>query len=134
MTGHEERYQNGFDCQGLWVEVEVEKDLGLKSKRDIENLVQGDREKSIAKFVQLCKERVNKFARTQTEQSIRLGYWMDWDRSDADWAKAKTQTETLAHTSLGEARPGQRMNLEIDPIARYVARLLAARSDVSDWV
>ena len=34
---------------------------------------------------------------------------------------------TLAHTSLGEARPGQPMNLEIDPIARYVARLLEAR-------
>ena len=30
---------------------------------------------------------------------------------------------TLAHTTLGEARPGQRLNLEIDPIARYVARL-----------
>src|SRR5438874_1428192 len=43
MSGHEERYQNGFDCQGLWVEVEVEKELGLKSKRDIENLVPGDR-------------------------------------------------------------------------------------------
>src|SRR6476620_10185583 len=61
MTGHDERYQNGFDCQGLWVEVEVEKELGLNSKRDIENLVPGDREKSIAKFVQLCKDRVNKF-------------------------------------------------------------------------
>lgn len=34
---------------------------------------------------------------------------------------------TLAHTSLGEARPGQRLNLEIDPIARYVARLLGTR-------
>src|ERR1700704_2029667 len=34
---------------------------------------------------------------------------------------------TLAHTSLGDARPGQRMNLEIDPLARYVARLLSAR-------
>jgi riboflavin synthase len=33
---------------------------------------------------------------------------------------------TLAHTSLGEAAPGQRMNLEIDTIARYVARLLGA--------
>jgi isoleucyl-tRNA synthetase len=87
MTGHEQRYQNGFDCQGLWVEVEVEKELGLKSKRDIENLVPGDREASIARFVQLCKERVDRFARIQTEQSIRLGYWMDWDRTDADWAK-----------------------------------------------
>jgi isoleucyl-tRNA synthetase len=86
MTGHEERYQNGFDCQGLWVEVEVEKELKLKSKRDIENLVPGDRFASIDKFVQLCKQRVDKFARIQTDQSIRLGYWTDWDR-DGDWAK-----------------------------------------------
>jgi isoleucyl-tRNA synthetase len=86
MTGHELRYQNGFDCQGLWVEVEVEKELGLRSKQDIENLVPGDRFASIDRFVALCKERVNKFARIQTEQSIRLGYWMDWDR-DEDWLK-----------------------------------------------
>ncbi|HJO06389.1 MAG TPA: class I tRNA ligase family protein, partial [Chloroflexota bacterium] len=36
MRGREQRYQNGFDCQGLWVEVEVERDLGLNSKREIE--------------------------------------------------------------------------------------------------
>ena len=90
MTGHELRYQNGFDCQGLWVEVEVEKQLNLRSKRDIENLVPGDRFASIDRFVQLCKERVNKFAKIQTEQSIRLGYWMDWDREE-DWAKPPDQ-------------------------------------------
>jgi riboflavin synthase len=39
---------------------------------------------------------------------------------------------TLAHTSLGEIAMGQRVNLEIDPIARYVARLLAVRSDHPD--
>jgi isoleucyl-tRNA synthetase len=86
MTGHELRYQNGFDCQGLWVEVEVEKELGLRSKQDIENLMPNDRFASIDRFVALCKERVNKFARIQTEQSLRLGYWMDWDR-DEDWLK-----------------------------------------------
>jgi riboflavin synthase len=32
---------------------------------------------------------------------------------------------TLAHTNLREAQPGQRMNFEIDPLARYVARLIA---------
>src|SRR2546423_2205573 len=90
MTAHELRYQNGFDCQGLWVEVEVEKELNLRSKRDIENLVPGDRFKSIDKFVQLCKQRVDKFARIQTEQSIRLGYWMDWDRPE-DWPKPPDQ-------------------------------------------
>src|SRR6516164_6859100 len=86
MNGRELRYQNGFDYQGLWVEVEVEKELELRSKRDIESLVPGDRFASIDRFVQLCKDRVNKFARIQTEQSIRLGYWMDWDR-DEDWQK-----------------------------------------------
>ncbi len=86
MNGQELRYQNGFDCQGLWVEVEVEKELKLKSKRDIENLVPGDVNASIDRFVQDCKARVDKYAKIQTEQSIRLGYWMDWDR-DEDWAK-----------------------------------------------
>ena len=36
MCGFELRYQNGFDCQGLWVEIEVEKELGFESKRDVE--------------------------------------------------------------------------------------------------
>jgi len=74
MQGHELRYQNGFDCQGLWVEVEVERELGFKSKRDIEAF-------GVEKFVNRCKERVRKYAQIQTEQSIRLGYWMDWDNS-----------------------------------------------------
>lgn len=94
MTGHELRYQQGFDCQGLWVEVEVEKELKLQSKRDIEELVPGDRFSSIDKFVRECKARVNKFARVQSEQSIRLGYWMDWDRTDADWAKAPDERKS----------------------------------------
>jgi len=81
MQGFRQRFQNGFDCQGLWVEVEVEKQLGLKSKKDIENLVPGDRKASIAKFVELCKERVRKYSGIQTEQSKRLGYFMDWDNS-----------------------------------------------------
>ncbi|TEU02841.1 isoleucine--tRNA ligase [Candidatus Woesebacteria bacterium] len=81
MQGYKQRFQSGFDCQGLWVEVEVEKELGLKSKKDIENLVPGDVRKSIAKFVELCKKRVYKYADIQTEQSKRLGYFMDWDNS-----------------------------------------------------
>ena len=94
MTGRDLRYQQGFDCQGLWVEVEVEKELGLKSKRDIENLVPGDADASIGRFVQACKDRVNKFARVQTEQSIRLGYWMNWDRTDAEWAKSPDERKS----------------------------------------
>ena len=74
MLGHRQRYQNGFDCQGLWVEVEVEKELGFKSKRDIERF-------GIAEFVERCKARVLHYAGVQTQQSLRLGYWMDWDHS-----------------------------------------------------
>ncbi len=81
MRGFKQRFQNGFDCQGLWVEVEVEKELGIKNKKEIENIVKGDKKKSIAKFVQLCKERVLKYSQIQTEQSKRLGYFMDWDNS-----------------------------------------------------
>ena len=44
MLGEDQRWQNGFDCQGLWVEVNVERDLGFTSKRDIE-------EYGIAEFV-----------------------------------------------------------------------------------
>ena len=81
MKGYKQRFQNGFDEQGLWVEVEVEKDLNLHNKRDIENLVDGNKFESIAKFVNLCKERVSKFSKIQSDQSERLGYFMDWDKS-----------------------------------------------------
>jgi len=81
LLGHKQRFQNGFDCQGLWVEVEVEKELGIKNKKQIEELVPGDKKASIAKFVTLCKERVKKYAAIQTEQSKRLGYFMDWEHS-----------------------------------------------------
>jgi len=72
--GRELRYQNGFDCQGLWVEVEVEKQHGFEDKKQIESY-------GIDKFVTECKERAVKYAAIQTEQSKRLGYWMDWENS-----------------------------------------------------
>ncbi|HET7027453.1 MAG TPA: class I tRNA ligase family protein [Candidatus Limnocylindrales bacterium] len=75
MLGEDERWQNGFDCQGLWVEVNVERELGFTSKRDIEDY-------GIAEFVSLCKQRVLTFAARQTEQSVRLGMWMDWNDPD----------------------------------------------------
>ena len=75
MLGEDQRYQNGFDCQGLWVEVNVERDLGFTSKRDIEAF-------GIDRFVTLCKQRVLTYAARQTEQSIRLGMWMDWNDPD----------------------------------------------------
>jgi isoleucyl-tRNA synthetase len=75
MRGRKLRYQNGFDCQGLWVEVEVEKEMGFQSKKDIEEF-------GLELFVRKCKARVLRYAAVQTGQSIRLGYWMDWNDPD----------------------------------------------------
>ena len=72
MRGFDQRYQNGFDSQGLWVEVEVEKELGLGSKREIE-------EYGLAEFARRCRDRVAHYSEVMTNQCIRLGQWMDWD-------------------------------------------------------
>ncbi|MFO7679585.1 MAG: class I tRNA ligase family protein [Chloroflexota bacterium] len=75
MQGKNQRWQNGFDCQGLWVEVNVEKRLGFNSKREIEKF-------GLAKFTNECKHQVLNYSAVQTEQSQRLGYWMDWNDTD----------------------------------------------------
>jgi isoleucyl-tRNA synthetase len=88
MLGFDQRYQNGFDCHGLWVEVEVEKDLGFKTKRDIEAY-------GLDRFARACRERVLKFAGQITRQSARLGQWMDWD--DSYYTMSDTNSEYIWH-------------------------------------
>ena len=72
LQGFDQRYQNGFDCQGLWVEVNVERMLGLNSKPEIE-------EYGLAAFAEKCKQSVAEFSEVITDQSKRLGMWMDWE-------------------------------------------------------
>ena len=74
MLGFTCNWQNGFDSQGLWVEVEVERELGFASKNDIEEF-------GVENFILKCKERVSKYSKVITDQSIRLGQWMDWENS-----------------------------------------------------
>lgn len=74
MQGYDCRCQNGFDSQGLWVEVEVEKELGFETKRDIENY-------GMDKFTKKCVDRVKHFSGIIADQSKRLGQWMQWDNS-----------------------------------------------------
>ena len=71
LRGYDQRYQNGFDCQGLWIEVGVERSLGLNSKREIE-------EYGLAEFARRCREVVVRSSQALTEGSVRLGQWMDW--------------------------------------------------------
>lgn len=74
MNGYTSHYRNGFDGQGLWIEVEVEKELGFNDKKDIEKY-------GLDKFTKKCLARVDHFSKVITEQSKRLGQWMDWDNS-----------------------------------------------------
>ncbi|WP_455463470.1 isoleucine--tRNA ligase, partial [Candidatus Hodarchaeum mangrovi] len=74
LSQKKQRFQNGFDTQGLWVEVEVEKSLGIKSKNEI--LVMG-----LEEFVGHCKERVSKYSEVITNQSKLLGQQMKWENS-----------------------------------------------------
>jgi isoleucyl-tRNA synthetase len=71
MRGFDQRYQNGFDCQGLWIEVGVERDLGLNSKREIEEF-------GLEEFARRCREVVVHYSSELTRGSKRLGQWMDW--------------------------------------------------------
>jgi isoleucyl-tRNA synthetase len=71
LRGFDERFQNGFDCQGLWIEVGVERALGLNSKREIEAF-------GLEEFARRCREVVVNSAAELTRGCIRLGQWMDW--------------------------------------------------------
>ena len=71
LRGFDERYQNGFDCQGLWIEVGVERALGLNSKREIEAY-------GLEEFARRCREVVVTSAAELTRGCVRLGQWMDW--------------------------------------------------------
>src|SRR3954454_10232906 len=71
LQGFDQRYQNGFDCQGLWIEVGVERELGLNSKREIE-------EYGLEAFAAKCRDVVVWSAEEIWRGSKRLGQWMDW--------------------------------------------------------
>ncbi|MFN2590176.1 MAG: isoleucine--tRNA ligase [Actinomycetota bacterium] len=76
MTGHFVNRKAGWDCHGLPVEVEVEKTIGTKSKRDIEAF-------GVAEFVRLCRESVRRYVDDWKRVSERMGFWIDMD--DAYW-------------------------------------------------
>ena len=62
----------GWDTHGLPVEIEIEKELNLNTKADIEQF-------GIEKFNAYCKESVNKYINDWREMTERIGYWVDLD-------------------------------------------------------
>src|SRR6266487_6281644 len=72
MTGHYVHRKAGWDCHGLPVEIEIEKEIGTKSKRDIEAF-------GIAEFVQRCRESVLRYVGEFERVSDRIGFWLNND-------------------------------------------------------
>lgn len=74
MMSYEVRDQPGYDCHGLPIEVKVEEDLKIKSKREIEESI------TIRRFIELCKRYAQQNAKIQTRIFKDLGVWMDWEQ------------------------------------------------------
>ncbi len=72
MAGHQVKRKAGWDTHGLPVEIEVEKQLNLKNKQDIE-------EYGIDKFNQKCKESVFAYEKQWRDMTRRMGYFIDLD-------------------------------------------------------
>ena len=70
MRGYHVRRKGGWDTHGLPVEIGVEKKLGLKSKKEIENF-------GIAKFNSECKESVWEYLKDWNAFTERIGFWVD---------------------------------------------------------
>ncbi len=74
MNGFNVRDQPGFDMHGLPIEVQVEKKIGVHSKKQIIEEI------GIDNFVKTCQEFALGLHGTMTEAFKKLGVWMDWDR------------------------------------------------------
>lgn len=100
MRGLHVRDQAGYDMHGLPIEVKVEKELGIKNKKQIEEL-------GIARFIKKCREFSMGYLRVMTREFQELGVWLDWERpyrtidntfiEGAWWALSKAQERGLLY-------------------------------------
>ena len=72
MTGHHVPRKAGWDCHGLPVELEIERELGISSKEEIEAY-------GIAEFNQRCRESVFRYVEDWNRLTERIGFWLDLD-------------------------------------------------------
>jgi len=71
MSGFNVWDQPGYDTHGVPIENKVEKELGFKTKRDIENF-------GIDKFIEKCRDFATKYIDVMGREFENLGVWMDW--------------------------------------------------------
>src|SRR5207247_988449 len=65
----------GWDCHGLPVEVEVERELGITNKRQIEEQI------GIEEFVARCRESVQRYVDDHERFTQRIAFWVDMDQA-----------------------------------------------------
>lgn len=86
MRGRLVRRQGGWDCHGLPVEVEVEKELGFSGKQQIEAF-------GIAEFNERCRESVQRYVGDFATLTERIGMWLDVE--GAYWTMSPTFVESV---------------------------------------
>jgi isoleucyl-tRNA synthetase len=86
MRGHHVARKGGWDCHGLPVEVQVEQELGIHNKHEIEAY-------GIAEFNRLCRESVHRYVADFEALTRRIGMWLDTD--DAYWTLDNSYIETV---------------------------------------
>jgi isoleucyl-tRNA synthetase len=118
MTGHLVRRKGGWDCHGLPVEVEVEKEIGTHNKREIEAF-------GVAEFTRLCRESVGRYVDEWEQLTRRIGFWIDM--SDAYWTMDPDYVESV-WWSLKQLH-GRGLLFEADRVNTYCPRCGTALSD-----
>ena len=118
MTGHYVPRKGGWDCHGLPIELEVEREIGTTGKRDIEAF-------GIAEFNQLCRDSVGRYVDDFERLTERIGFWIDM--SDAYWTMDTEYIESV-WWSLKQLH-GRGLLVESDRISTYCSRCGTALSD-----
>ncbi|MCC7365357.1 MAG: isoleucine--tRNA ligase [Dehalococcoidia bacterium] len=85
MQGYRVPRKAGWDTHGLPVELEIEKELGLQSKPEIEAY-------GIAEFNEKCKASVTRYVDEWVRLTERIGYWADLENAYVTWHNAYIET------------------------------------------
>jgi isoleucyl-tRNA synthetase len=137
MRGYRADRKGGWDCHGLPVELEVEKELGISHKREIE-------EYGIEAFNARCRESVKRYVGVFEDLTERIGFWIDTERAywtmdsayvqSVWWALAELHRRGLLFedykvvpycprcgTGLSDAELGLDAYDEVEDLTAYVA-------------
>jgi isoleucyl-tRNA synthetase len=86
MTGYLVPRKGGWDCHGLPVEIEVEREIGTTGKRDIEAY-------GVAAFNERCRASVQRYVGEFERLTERIGFWIDM--SEAYWTMSTPYIESV---------------------------------------